>query len=277
MSPVAFITGCSEPEGFGWLTSLELIGRGHTVIGTMRDVDGRNSEAAAELRAEGIDVTELDVTDDAGVDRVVGAALRRHGRVDALVNNAADVRLGALEDTTVESLRTVLDANVLGPHRLIRAVLPGMRARGEGVIVQVSSLSGYSAGPLFGGYSASKHALEAYSEALWYEVGHFGVRVVLVEPGAFMTGLHDRSRWEPGTETGPYAELKRRYWDADLEEWVSGMPDPREVSRVIADAIEDPATPLHVPVGEDAVSWRARARPLSDDELRNQELEGIDW
>ena len=269
MSLVCVVTACSERRGFGWRAAAELHRRGHLVVATMRDVGGRNREAAEELGGLA-EVHELDVTNDAGVERVVAAVLERHGRLDAVVNNAARVVMGALEDATVESLRATLDANVLGPHRLIRAVLPHFRGRGSGVIVQICSVSGYVVSPLFGGYCTSKYAMEAYSEALAYEVGHFGVRVAIVEPGAFDTGLHARSAWEPGSADSPYAPLKRREWDDELDEWVAGMGDPDEVARAIADAVEDPATPLHVSVGEDAVEYAARTRPLSDDDRRHE-------
>ncbi len=276
MSFICIVTGCSQSSGFGWLTALELRRRDHTVVATMREVSGRNAVAAADLGAV-VEVAELDVTDDATAGRLVADVIERHGGIHALVNNAADVRYGALEDTSVESLHAAFDTNVLGPHRLIRAVLPHMRERGSGVIVQVSSINGFSVAPLFGSYSASKHALEAYSEALAYEIGHFGVRVAIVEPSAFLTGLHQRGWWEPGSDDGPYAPLKRRSWDSGLDEWVGSMEDPNDVARAIADAIEDPATQLHVPVGRVAEESRGRARPMSDDVLRAEALEGIGW
>jgi NAD(P)-dependent dehydrogenase (short-subunit alcohol dehydrogenase family) len=276
MSLVCLITGCSEPRGFGWLIAHELHSRGHVAITTMRDIADRNREAAIEL-GRTVEVVELDVTNEAAIDRLVADVVATHGRIDALVNNAANVRMGALEDTKVESLRAALDVNVLGPHRLVRAVLPHMRERGEGVIVQMSSINGFSVAPLFGSYATSKHALEAYSETLAYEVGHYGVRVAIVEPGAFLTGLHDRNAWEPGSDAGPYAELKRRSWDAGLDDWVGSMEDPVIVARTVADAIEDPATPLHVPVGAVAVGRRGRSRMPSDEELRSEALGGIDW
>lgn len=276
MSLVCVVTGCSEPRAFGWLIAEELHERGHAVVATMRDIYGRHRDAAREL-GRTVEVVELDVTDDAGARALISNVIARHGRIDALVNNAANVRHGALEDTSAESLRAVLDVNVLGPHRLIRAVLPHMRERGSGVIVQVSSINGFSVAPLFGSYSASKHALEAYSEALAYEVEHFGIRVAIVEPSASLTGLHERGRWEPGSDDGPYAPLKRRSWDDGLDAWVGGMEEPADVARAIADAIEDPNTPLHVPVGDVAVQRRANVRAKSDAELRGEALEGTDW
>jgi len=276
MSLVCLVTGCSQPSGFGWLTAQELLRRDHTVVATMREISGRNAGAAAELGAA-VEVAELDVTDDAGTSQLVVDVIERHGGIHALVNNAADVRHGALEDTSVQSLNEAFDANVLGPHRMIRAVLPHMRERGSGVIVQVSSINGFSVAPLFGSYSMSKHALEAYSEALAYEIGHFGVRVAIIEPSAFLTGLHERGAWEPGTDDGPYAPLKQRSWDGGLDEWVGTMENPNDVARAIADAIEDPATQLHVPVGRVAEESRKRARPMSDDALQAEALDHIDW
>lgn len=264
MSLVCMITGCSNRSGFGWLTAVELLERGHHVVATMRDVAGRNLDVAGELQDAGVEVIELDVTDDADASRVVADVLAAHARIDALVNNAAHVRHGALENTSDESLRAVLDANVLGPHRLIRAALPGMRERGSGVIVQVSSINGFSVAPLFGSYAASKHALEAYSETLASEVWGFGIRVVIVEPGAFLTGLHDRGDWEPGSDEGPYAALKHELWDSTLDAWVGTMAHPGLVARAIADAIEDPDTTLHLAVGKDAVTRRAELRPRAE-------------
>jgi NAD(P)-dependent dehydrogenase (short-subunit alcohol dehydrogenase family) len=276
MSLVCIVTGCSNPQGFGWLVAEELHRRGHVVVATIRDVAGRNRKSAAEL-GRTVDVAELDVTDEAAIERLVAEVLTRYGRIDAVVNNAANVRMGALEDTPAESLRATLDVNVLGPHRLIRAALPHMRERGEGVIVQMSSINGFSVAPLFGSYATSKHALEAYSETLAYEVAHFGIRVSIVEPGAFLTGLQDRSAWETASDEGPYAALKERSWDAGFDEWVGSMQDPMIVARTVADAIEDPATPLHVPVGGPAIDRRTHLRPTPDDELRRLAVDGLDW
>lgn len=276
MSLVCLVTGCSHPTGFGWLTALELRRRNHTVVATMRSVSGRNAAAASEL-GQLVDVDELDIRDEAQIAQAVASVSERHGGIDAVVNNAADVRHGALEDTSVESLRDAFDTNVVGPHRLIRAVLPDMRERGSGVIVQMSSINGYSVAPLFGSYAACKHALEAYSEALSYEVRHFGIRVVIIEPSAFLTGLHDRGSWEPASDDGPYAPLKQRSWDVGFDEWIDGMEDPNDVARAVADAIEDPSTELHVPVGGVAKEVRERARPISDDAARARALDGIDW
>jgi len=276
MSHVCVVTGCNERHGFGWLIAEELHRRGSTVVATMRDVAARNRDPAAELGGVA-DVRELDVTDDAEATAFVDAVLRDHGRIDAIVNNAAVVRHGPAEQVAPDTLLQVLDANVVGPHRLIRAALPHLRERGSGVIVQVSSINGFSVAPLSASYCASKFALEAYSEVLAYEVGRFGIRVVIVEPSGFSTGVHVRAVWEPGTEVGPYGPLKQAYWDADLEEWTAEMEDPRIVARAVADAVEDADTPLHVPVGGPAVRRRARYRPVSDDALRRDALEGVDW
>ncbi len=274
---VCLVTGCSRPTGSGWLSAVELRDRGHAVVATMRDIEGRNREGAERL-GRLVEVKELDVEIDRSVRATVGAVLARYGRLDAVISNAAHVPMGPLEMTRTGSLRRALDVNVLGTHRLVRAALPSMRERGAGVIVQISSINGFAVAPLFGSYCASKFALEAYSEALAYEIGHFGIRVAIIEPSAFATGLHTRGLWEPGVDRGPYAPLKAQYWDAALDEWVGTMEDPRHLAATIADAVEDPSTPLHVPVGGPAVALRADLRPVSDEELRQRVWEaGLDW
>ena len=240
----------------------------------MRDTAGRNREAAAALGRD-VSVVEMDVADDESVRNTIDGILATEGRIDAVVNNAADVVPGALETLTVARMARILDVNLLGPHRLSLAVLPHMRERGSGVLVQVSSINGYVASPLLGSYAMSKFGLEAYSEALSYEVEGFGIRVAIVEPGAFTTGLHERALFDPTADEGPYAGVKAEQWDATYESWVAGMGDPTEVARAIADATEDPATPLHVPVGPVAVRVRRRFRPVSDEQVRATVL-GLD-
>ncbi len=271
---VCVITGCSHARGFGWLSAMELRDRGHRVVATMRDTVDRNRGSAAAL-GRLVTVVEMDVADDTSVRDAVAGILADEGRIDAVVNNAADVVPGALETLTVERLAHVLDVNILGPHRLSLAVLPHMRARGSGVFVQMSSINGYVASPLLGSYATSKFGLEAYSEALSYEVEDFGIRVAIVEPGAFSTGLHERAPFDASADDGPYAGVKADRWDEGYDAWVASMGDPSVVARVIADAVEDPTTPLHVPVGPVAVEVRRSFRPLTDEQVRAKVL-GID-
>jgi NAD(P)-dependent dehydrogenase (short-subunit alcohol dehydrogenase family) len=130
------------------------------------------------------------------------------------VNNAAFGPIGALEDTRPSTLEHTLAVNLVGPHRLVRRVLPPMRRRAWGVIVNVGSINGFVADPMLGAYSASKAGLSMYTEILAYEVGHFGIRVHLLEPGGFATGIHQRAPWEPGglDPENPYYPLQVACW-----------------------------------------------------------------
>ncbi len=259
------ITGCST--GIGRATALELTGRGHEVVATARRPE----------TLEGLDVAgrlALDVDDAASVRAAVAAA----GTVDVLVNNAGWETAGPIERADLDEVQAMFQTNLLGAARMVQAVLPAMRERGNGTIVNVSSVAGVVAGPLNGFYSASKHALEAMSESLHYEVGHFGVRVVIIEPGAFRTAFGDNAR-RHGEDTPPYDEL-RRQWDASSEVLAGGeAPGPELVAVAIADAIEADEPPLRIPVGDDAEMVVA-VRKAHDDatfEATMRETLGLTW
>lgn len=189
LAETVLITGCSS--GFGRLTAKLLAGQGHRVFAGVRAARGRNATAAGDLgewaRRAGLALTvvDLDVTDDASVSAAVEVA----GGVSVLVNNAGVLPVGVTEAFTPDQLRGVFEANVFGAHRTARAVLPEMRARGAGLIVQVSSVLGRYPLPFHGAYGASKAALEALSEAMRDELTGSGVDVAVVEPGPFPTAI----------------------------------------------------------------------------------------
>jgi NAD(P)-dependent dehydrogenase (short-subunit alcohol dehydrogenase family) len=255
------ITGCST--GFGRATAVELTKRGHEVIAT-----ARRPEMLEDLDV--VDTLRLDVDDDASVADAVKAA----GQVDVLVNNAGFGITGPVEHVPVDEIRRMLETNLLGAVRMIQAVLPQMRERGSGVIVNVTSLAGLVAPPLGGTYAASKHALEALSEALHYEVGHFGVRVALVEPGYFPTEFQGK---EPrfGLDSPPYDELDRQ-WAVAFEKLRGGeTPAGAEpVAQAIADAVEGKEQKLRWPVGTDA-DMVVAARNSMDDETFEATMRGV--
>ncbi len=190
---VVVVTGASS--GFGKLTVLELARRGHTVIATMRDVDGRNAQVRSELdaaaKAEGhvLEVLEMDVADEASVNSAIARVIARHGRIDVLINNAGTMFVGVTEAYTVADVERQFAVNFFGAVRADRAVLPHMRAAGGGLLVHVTSLMGRVVFPFFGVYSASKFALEALAEAYRYELSSFGIDSVIVEPGPFPSNL----------------------------------------------------------------------------------------
>lgn len=190
---VILITGSST--GFGRLFAETLAREGHTVFATMRDVAGRNAKNAAEIRVLAekeslpIHVLEMDVTDDASVERAVNAAVAKVGRIDVAINNAGYVVSGLAETVTSEQAQRQMDTNFLGPVRVTRAVLPHMRRQRSGVLVHISSVAGRLILPSFGLYSASKFALEALAEAYNYELAGQGIESVIVQPGAYETPI----------------------------------------------------------------------------------------
>lgn len=262
----ALITGCST--GIGRATAVELTRRGHEVVATARRLP----------TLEGLDVAgrlELDVDDDASVAAAVAAA----GDVDVLVNNAGWEAGGPVEGVPLDQVKAMFETNVFGVARMVQAVAPAMRERAAGTIVNVTSMAGRVAAPLNGFYAASKFAAEAISESLHYELGHFGIRVVIVEPGEIATSFGDNVR-RFGEDRAPWDEL-RAQWDEAFG--VLGgdgpVPGPELVATAIADAIEAEDPPLRIPVGADA-ELIAAVRAANDDaafEATMRETLGLTW
>ncbi|HUC06056.1 MAG TPA: SDR family oxidoreductase [Acidimicrobiales bacterium] len=255
------ITGSGR--AIGRATAEVLTERGHHVVATARDV----------TLLEGLEVAQvlpLDVTDELSIDR----ALREAGELDAIVNNAAVTGRGPLEGYPVAAVAHVLNVNTLGPLRMAQAVAPAWRERGSGVLVNISSVQGRIGTPLEGAYAASKHALEALSETLHFELGHFGIRVVVVQPGYIAPGMK-----HTGEHAGPevYAELHAQWSDTDQRlTGPGGRPGPEVVGRAVADALEDPATPLRVTVGADAAMVLELRRTLNDAEFERTMRQALD-
>ena len=187
------ITGSSS--GFGYLTTLTLARKGYKVWATMRNPNGKNAHkkndllAIADREQLNIEVIELDVTKDASVSNAINKIIESDGKIDNLVNNAGVMFVGITEAYSIEQAKQQFDINFFGILRTIKSVAPHMRKAGKGFITNVTSLAGRLTFPYFGIYAASKHAVEAYSQALRYEMSPFGIEVSIVEPGPFGTGL----------------------------------------------------------------------------------------
>jgi NAD(P)-dependent dehydrogenase (short-subunit alcohol dehydrogenase family) len=197
---VVLVTGCSS--GIGRSTATRLAGTGHTVYAS-----ARKSADIADLEASGCRLLTLDVTDDASMVAAVDAVEAEHGAVDALVNNAGYSQSGPVEEVPIDDARRQFETNVYGVARLCQLVLPAMRERRSGRIVNLSSMGGRMTLPGGGWYHASKHAVEALSDALRFEVGPFGVQVVIIEPGVVVTEFGDTAIASAGESTdlgGPY-------------------------------------------------------------------------
>jgi NAD(P)-dependent dehydrogenase (short-subunit alcohol dehydrogenase family) len=183
------ITGSSN--GFGLKAAKDFADKGYQVFATMRNPNGKNANAKAELESHStnIKVVDMDVTNDASVKEAMSTILAEAGNVDILINNAGIMYMGITEAFSIEQAKFQMETNYFGAIRVMQAILPSMRKAGSGLIINTSSLVGRMSPPFCGTYTATKHALEGYSQALRYEVSPFGVDVVLVEPGPFGTGL----------------------------------------------------------------------------------------
>jgi NAD(P)-dependent dehydrogenase (short-subunit alcohol dehydrogenase family) len=243
------VTGAGR--AIGQATAIECARRGHEVVATARDPQLlADLDVAARLP---LDVTDLDS---------VNAALDAAGELDAVVNNAALQSRGPLEGYPLDRLQAIVDTNTYGPLRIAQALIPSWRERGSGVFVNVSSIQGQVATPLEGAYAASKYALEALSETMHYELGHFGIRVVIIQPGYIAPGMKRGAHHEG---PGVYAPLIEAWEGSDTKVvGPGGRPGPEIVALAIADAIEDPATPLRVPVGADADLILGTRKALDD-------------
>jgi NAD(P)-dependent dehydrogenase (short-subunit alcohol dehydrogenase family) len=190
------ITGAST--GFGRHAAEAFAHRGYRVFATMRDPRGRNDAArrafehVAETERVPLEVLDLDVTDADSVHRAVEHAVSAAGRLDVVINNAGIAALGVTEAFTPEQFQAIFDVNVFGVVRVNRAVLPHMRRERSGLLIHVSSAAGRVTAPALAAYCASKYALEAIADAYRYELGPLGIDSVLVEPGIYRTGIHDR-------------------------------------------------------------------------------------
>jgi len=251
---VVLITGCSS--GFGLETALAFARRGDTTVATMRNV-AKADVLRTRANAEGltVHVETLDVLDEHSIDNAVTKVLHDHGTIDVLVNNAGVGSTGAIETLSIDDARRLMDTNFWGPIRTTRSVLPTMRQHQSGVIVNVSSISGRVPGTIYQGmYGASKHALNALSEALAGEVEPFSIRVVSIEPGFFATEIlaNDLSL---SREISPVYADDQAWVKAFFDSSAGDAPGADVVADAIVSAVQDPTTPLHRPVGDDAAMY----------------------
>ena len=258
---IALVTGCSS--GFGLLTSIELAKAGFRVVATMRDLGRRGAldQAAAGAGVQ-LEVRQLDVTSFDTIPGFIGQVVGDFGRIDVLVNNAGFPVAGFAEDIRLEELRLQFETNFFGTVAMTKAVLPVMRRQRSGNITQVSSINGLHGAATVSSYAASKHALEGWSESLRLEVNSLGIKVVLVEPGAFQTDI-----WTRGARMGEDAvkdSSPNFQRSLRMRETVKKIPkaDPIAVARRIAAIAQDPNPKLRYLVGRDAKIQLAMKRVL---------------
>ncbi len=245
-SSVWFVTGCST--GFGREIARHVLERGYRAVVTARNPDDLKEFAG---RAQAL-VLRLDVTDAAQVDAAIAAATEEFGGIDVLVNNAGIGYIGAVEESEEDQVRRMFEVNVFGLGRMIQAVLPGMRQKRAGCIVNISSVGGIRSFPALGYYNATKFAVEGLSDALCQEVEPLGIKVMVVEPSGFRTDWAGRSANESVSRIDDYEATAgaRR----DLLRANSGKQpgDPVRAARAIVDAVVSQNTPRHLLLGNAA-------------------------
>jgi NAD(P)-dependent dehydrogenase (short-subunit alcohol dehydrogenase family) len=262
MEPVmstVLITGTSK--GIGFETALHFARAGHKVLATMRNP--AQAPALAEFAAGEhlpIFISSLDVDSDVSVSEGVAALTKAHGRIDVLVNNAGVETTGSVEETTLDLFRSVMETNYFGVIRCTQALLPQMRARGSGFIVQISSVAGRFSQPPLAAYCASKWALEAMTEALAGEMKTFGVHVALVEPGIIDTAMARRIS-HAGTSKYRQSDRVAGFFAKSLEE---SRPTSL-VAEKILNIVESGTWQLRHPVGPDAVPSISSRQSMTDE------------
>ena len=246
---IALVTGASS--GFGQLTAARLAVSGYRVFGTSRKEQTSS--------APGVEMLVLDVRSDESVHACVAELLQRAGRIDLLVNNAGQTHASLAEETDPAQARDVLETNFWGAVRVTNAVLPTMRKQRGGHIINVSSLAGLLGTPGQAFYSASKFALEGYSEALSIELQPFNIHVSLIEPGFFTTGLHASTA--PSDRQIPDYNSLRSAIETSVQQSIAQGGDPQAVAEAIVRAAVNKAPKLRYRVGSDAV-WVPRIKAI---------------
>ena len=275
---VVLITGCSS--GFGKLAAVEFARRGDKVFASMRNTAKATALLdAAKTAGTALQVIELDVNDPTSISKAVEQVEKTAGPIDVLVNNAGIGTHGPVEDFDADEVLSIFNTNVFGVIRVTRAVLPSMRARKSGTIVTVGSLAGKVSAPFGGVYAASKHAIEALSDALHYELHPFGIRVVLVEPGGFETEIQSNHlmprRFGEGSA---YVELDRRFADASTKLPGAGdRADAQVVADVIVDAAKAEQPQRRYLVGNDAQLIGGLHKQMSDDDFEKAMRTTLDF
>ncbi len=280
------ITGSSS--GLGHQVARTLLAKGHTVIATMRNLNTKNAEVAASLQNYAnqhtgtLHLIEMDVTSQESVNEAVTSALAKTNQVDVVINNAGVGGGGYTEAFSIEQLQFTLDVNVLGIHRVMRAVLPAMRQRKQGLIINVSSAMGRMVVPYAGPYTASKYAVEGLSESYRYELANTGVDVVIVEPGGFMTNYWS-SMMMPADEQrtqsyGEAATLPDALWEG-IPNMLSGAEaaDPSGFADAIVELINLPTAQRPIRLVVDPVTGGDGPKAINEvsEQVQRQVLEAF--
>jgi NAD(P)-dependent dehydrogenase (short-subunit alcohol dehydrogenase family) len=269
---VVLITGCST--GIGFATAVFLAKNGHKVYATMRDPSKTALSSLIASEDLPIEILSLDVNSDSSVSNAFNQVLRKEGRIDVLVNNAGISGLGAVEELPLEVFRNDMETNYFGTIRCIKAVLPSMREKRQGTIINISSVAGKVYSYFHATYAPTKAAVEALSECLAQEVTPLGIKVALVEPGVTDTAIFTKGYSVPDKTNYPNVKRFLSFFAASLENHVQ----PDEIAKVVLDIIDGRSTKFRNPAGPDAeplIQWRATQK--DEDWIASTSIDDETW
>ena len=270
---VAVVTGSSS--GIGYETALVLARNGFRTYATMRNLEKAKAISDVAKREKlSLHTIKLDVTDEKSVNDAIKTIKSDAGRIDVLVNNAGYGLTGSLEDLSMSEIKAQYETNVFGLIRVTQAVLPIMREQKSGIIVNISSIGGKMAIPLQSPYHGTKFAVEGLSESIAYELEPFGIKIVIIEPGAiktnFDTGMVVAQKNQ--NPSSPYYKSMQKLQSSINSVFKNGTP-PAKVAEVILNAITTPNPNLRYTVGEDAALLAQKRKELPDSEFQKLVLE----
>ena len=269
---VAIVTGSSS--GIGFQTALMLARNGYSTYASMRNIDKSKTitEIAKKERLP-LQAIQLDVNDDVTVKNAINKIVKDGKRIDVLINNAGYGLFGALEELSIEEIKAQFETNFFGVVRVTQAVLPTMRNQnGGGTIVNISSVGGQVSVPILSAYNSTKFALEGLSESLSHELGPFGIRVIIIEPGFIKTNIMNSSvlAKRASVENSPYYSFTKK-----IESYFKSMMDnpessnPEEVAKIILHAVTSDNPQLRFTVGNDASALVQAKRKMSESDFIN--------
>jgi NAD(P)-dependent dehydrogenase (short-subunit alcohol dehydrogenase family) len=262
---VAIVTGSAT--GIGYETAIHLAKNGFLTYASMRNLP-KADQITKIAKSENLPlrVIQLDVTDDISITKAIDTVINESGKIDVLVNNAGYGLIGSIEDMSIEELKAQYETNVFGVFRVTKAVLPHMRKQHGGSIINISSIAGRIALPLYSAYVSTKFAIEGLSESMAYELEPFGIKVAIIEPGAIKTSFRREEAAKGSSEDSPYSSIMQSP-SKIIEEMLKHRLYPEEVARTVIQAIENPKPKLRYIVGKDAEELLELRRKSTDEKL----------
>lgn len=266
---VAVVTGSSS--GIGYETAIVLARSGILTYATMRNLQkATNLESIRDKEMLPLKIQQLDVTDDASVNKAIQAIVSESGRIDVMVNNAGYGLVGAFEDLSMDEIRSQFETNFFGVVRVMQSVLPIMRKQKFGILVNISSGAGRFGYPSGSAYVSTKFALEGLSESIAYELDQFGIKVILVEPGVIRTNFDSGMVMAKKSQntTSPYFNMTKKM-DTVFRQLLRNSSPPSLVADVVSQAVKSENPNLRYLAGKDVEQWADQKKKMSDSEFFN--------